>query len=222
MDNKIAAIIVVCAVVIIVGGAVVALALNGFDFSDDDDDYVVYYGNGHKTSSGDSTMKSTLTEVQSGGIFESDSKYFLVWNTKSDGSGTNYKPGENVTIGTKLYAIWGDRCVNAMSLGLIAATKNLSLSLFDNTLGFREMTFPAGLVNTGSTMIVISNWSEVAVNGTTGFIGKVGTGSTFHLNLTIEGTSYVDLDVKTDGDNKIAYIFFTPDKDVTISASVTT
>ena len=223
MDNKIAAIIAVCAVVIVLGGAILGLALGGFEVNNDDD-YVIYYGNGAKTTNGETVMKSTSTEVVGGGLFDDTSKYFLIWNTQADGKGTSYTPGSEAKLGTKLYAIWGDHCLKPESLSMAALWVGLSLSISDDISGegkVRPVTLPTGLSNKGVVVIVITGWTSVekvdddTLRGTTPLSPYSGT---FDLDLTVENANDYVLKV----DSNAAYLAISYDKDVTVKGSTST
>lgn len=73
---------------------------------------VTYDANGGTGSVTDSSspyaLGSTVTVKASTGITPPSSKTFSKWNTKADGSGTDYAANDTFTIGenTTLYAIW--------------------------------------------------------------------------------------------------------------------
>ncbi|HML69483.1 MAG TPA: InlB B-repeat-containing protein, partial [Clostridia bacterium] len=81
---------------------------------------ITYDGNGGMTSGGmgsftGGTLNNTHHTVQ-GNAFVYEGKLFKGWNTKSDGTGTGYQPGDSVLLGTSvvnapgtLYAIWEDQ-----------------------------------------------------------------------------------------------------------------
>lgn len=109
MSTKTLLIAGIVAVVVIVAAAV--LVLNMDEKETHISEGVIYDGNGGKTSDGKSTMDSKLTEVLPGSLFTKDGAQFDSWNTKKDGSGTTYKPGDQISYGSKtvtLYAIWYD------------------------------------------------------------------------------------------------------------------
>ena len=214
MDNKIAGIIAVCAVVIVMGGAILALSLGGFEVSNDND-YVIYDGTGQKTTNGETSMKSTSTEVLGGNLFDATSKYFLIWNTKADGTGTNYVPSSEVKLGTKLYAIWGDHKLDASSLMVTAVFNGLQLGAYDDISGTgttRQITLPMGLSNKGEVTIVISGWTTVEKVGDYALSGTTPYGSA-SLSMTVEGATGSSLSVS--GNN--AYLKITYSGDVTVS-----
>ncbi len=107
MDNKTLSIIVVAVLVVAAIGGAIALLGNG---SGDDPvtEGVIYIGNGGKTSSGED--KSGLTsQTVSKNMFTYADHSFVKWNTKADGTGTSYAPGDAISYSptVKLYAQWG-------------------------------------------------------------------------------------------------------------------
>lgn len=76
--------------------------------------YVINY-NGNGATSGtnyQTTVTYDLDKIAaidaSGHAFSNGSKPFIVWNTKTDGTGINYNPGDNIpSSDLTLYAIWG-------------------------------------------------------------------------------------------------------------------
>ena len=85
---------------------------------------ISYDGNG---ATGGSTPNTSLTYDKPGTVAENgyiwESHVFVEWNTKPDGSGTSYKPGDKVTNLTdkdgdviKVYAIW-DEQIRVVYLG---------------------------------------------------------------------------------------------------------
>ncbi len=218
MDNKIAAIIAVCAVVIVMGGAILALSLGGFEVSNDND-YVIYDGNGQKTTNGETSMKSTSTEVLGGNLFDATSKYFLIWNTKADGTGTSYVPSSEVKLGTKLYAIWGDHKLDASGLMVTAAFNGLQLGAYDDISGkdtTRQITLPMGLSNKGEVTIIISGWKSVEKTGDYTLSGTTPHGLVpIDIILKVEGATASSLNVN----GNMAFLTMTYNSDVTVSCS---
>ncbi len=93
--------------------AVIAIAIGcvhtGSDNQDKVTDGVNYYGNGGTYDNGETVFGLTSHTVMKN-LFSKDNARFVSWNTKSDGSGTTYHPGDNIDYkdGTsvRLYAIW--------------------------------------------------------------------------------------------------------------------
>lgn len=108
MNTKTLALVGVVAVVAI---AAIAIGLGSLGNNNQDEvtDGVNYYGNGGTTSDGKSVVGSTSHDV-SPNFFNKEGAYFNYWNTKSDGTGTTYYPGDKIDYkdGTsvRLYAIW--------------------------------------------------------------------------------------------------------------------
>ena len=81
---------------------------------------ITYNGNGGATSGGATTftggaVNNTYHTVQSNSFLYTG-KVFASWNTKADGTGTSYAPGDSVLLGVSvptapgvLYAIWQDQ-----------------------------------------------------------------------------------------------------------------
>lgn len=106
MDNKVV-IIVAVAVILAVAGVVAFVMMNGSS-NDVPAESVRYMGNGGSLDSGASFYDYNSTEV-AGCLFKNSGFHFAVWNTKSDGSGTDYTVGSTVPLKTILYAIWSDK-----------------------------------------------------------------------------------------------------------------
>ena len=97
-----------------VAGVVVIAAIAGIviamlSVSDDEgapSNGILYKGNGG-TFDGDSSFTMNETQVTSC-PFTKDGYHFKIWNTKADGSGTDYAPDSIAPAKTTLYAIWSD------------------------------------------------------------------------------------------------------------------
>ena len=113
MNGKV--LIGVVAVVAVVAVAAAAIALGG----DDKDDNVtitegvLYYPNGG-TGEKDHYEFSSTTVIDGSRWFSYPDKVFINWNTKADGTGIVYLPGDSIDYGhktVKLYAQWGEKTV---------------------------------------------------------------------------------------------------------------
>lgn len=69
---------------------------------------ITYNGNGGKTVDGKSRFMDDSHTAASASTFVCDGKTFKSWNTRSDGTGTSYNPGDNVPYSgyALLFAIW--------------------------------------------------------------------------------------------------------------------
>ena len=108
MSNKT---LVVAGIIVVVIVAAVAVAMMNTDGPKDVTEGVIYDGNGGTTSSGKSTMGLTSHEVFDN-VFTKEGAHFESWNTKKDGSGTTYMPGDTIDYASgktvTLYAIWDE------------------------------------------------------------------------------------------------------------------
>ena len=104
MDNKI--LIAIVAVALIAVAAIAVFTFSG-DSEDVPSDTVRYKGNGGALESGAKYYDYKSTEVVDC-LFTKNGYHFLTWNTKSDGSGKEYKVGSTVPLKTVLYAQWSD------------------------------------------------------------------------------------------------------------------
>lgn len=126
-----------------------------------------YYGQGGKNSSnqenwtdsntnGNTTYATTIANISRSG-------YDLVgWNTKSDGSGTFYQPGNSVTVNTNgliLYAIWAQTATFTGSIDV--SSTNLT---GDATNGFRGNGYDTKYNLTAYYKIARSNSTPTAAN----------------------------------------------------------
>ncbi len=109
MNNK-ALIAIIVAVVVVCAGIGAAILISNMNNDDSVKEGVIYHGNGGKSDTGSSTVNSTSHEVKGITVFTKDGYTFASWNTKADGSGSIFRPGDSVEFGTgeivDLYAIW--------------------------------------------------------------------------------------------------------------------
>lgn len=116
MNTKAVAGIVV--VVVVIAAIAAFFVLNN---NDDDQNKgfvgVVYDGNGG-TYDGSTSYRLTSTTVQNN-AFTNNNYSFVSWNTKADGTGTSYKPGDTISYPehgyVTLYAQWSTEKVYSIS-----------------------------------------------------------------------------------------------------------
>lgn len=199
MDSKVIIAIVVVAALVIGGG--VALVMMGSS-DNGKKDVVTYYGNGG-TYDGKTSMDSTMSTVMDN-IFTNGEKAFTGWNTKADGTGTDYKVGASVSMGTKLYAQWSNYKLTVEQAGYVIL--GLSLYITDETRSMEKvnnMTVP--LSDKGMAILTYAQWDEVQVEGNK-FVGKVN-GFKTDITVNMSGADSVELKVSPDG--KMAMVEFT-------------
>jgi hypothetical protein len=115
VDSKIILIVIVAALVAVGAVAVVTLS-SGSNDTPPSSDMVRYEGNGGATDDGITHYDTKMTNVQKS-LFKKEDYHFKEWNTKANGSGTAYQPGQTVSLGTVLYAQWSDaNSVDAVNL----------------------------------------------------------------------------------------------------------
>jgi len=107
MDNKVVIAIVAVVIVAVAACAVVFISSGSEDVPSD---VVRYKGNGGTTSSGAKVFDNASPVVVEC-MFIKDGYHCVTWNTKSDGSGTDYPVGSTVPLKTVLYAQWSDQNV---------------------------------------------------------------------------------------------------------------
>ena len=170
MNSKTAIVIGIAAVVVI--GGIVAAVLIANNGGGDDSKYVIYYGNGAEMEAGGTSQKFTETTVKGGDILK-DPKFFLTWNTKSDGTGDKYSPGQEVKLGTKLYAILGSHIVNIGNAMYSANGLGLTMTFSDDTSDSRPLNYQMALSDSGEFTIALSGWYHVVKGIGENVIGKV-------------------------------------------------
>ena len=186
MNSKTAIVIGIAAVVVIGGIVAAVLIANG---GSDDSKYVIYYGNGAEMKEGGTSQKFTETTVKGGDILK-DPKYFITWNTKSDGTGDKYSPGQEVKLGTKLYAILGSHIVNIGTAMDTAESMGLTLTFSDDTSDNRELNPKMVISKGGEFTLVISGWYQVSKGTEENVIGKVTEdGDRIKMFTEIDGDS---------------------------------
>ena len=86
---------------------------------------IVYNGNGGLHNGSDRierTVPNNVNHTIEGNVFVRDSFIFVGWNTKADGSGNSYQPGENIMIDKTnedteniLYAMWVESKIDVIA-----------------------------------------------------------------------------------------------------------
>ncbi len=142
MSSKTLVIVGIVAVVAIAAIAI-GFGLKGDNNQDEVTDGVNYYGNGGTTSDGKTVFGLTSHTVFQN-LFTKDDARFDSWNTKSDGTGTTYHPGDNIDYkdGTsvRLYAIWD----TSAYLTCYGVAENITLTYNGQTLSaFSSIKLPS-------------------------------------------------------------------------------
>ena len=179
MNSKIIIAIVAVAIVAVAG---VALFMMNNNSSDVPSNGILYDGNGGKLSNGETTYKSDTTHVETC-AFERDGYHWTIWNTKADGSGTDYSENSIAPAKTRLYAQWSNTNV---IFGDNDNTGYISISVADSN-GSNEVNIDDGYASISSDAI---------------FIIKPQTGVT--LKVYVDGQSVIA--EKADGKKHIQYL----------------
>ena len=184
MNNKI---ILLVAVVVIAAVAVAAFALTQNNNNSTDKEYVTYYGNGGSLGETDS-FKSLETIVKDCD-FKNGSKAFMSWNTKSDGTGKKYMAGDNVALGTKLYAQWSQNSLTVENPSFILSPlMGLKLFYTDDTHTMETADLVIPLKSSGTIKLYLGKWGEVEWDaGKSMFSGKTTTGMNTMQKVSVTG-----------------------------------
>ena len=115
----------------------------GDNTGDDNDDdtpqvqnyTITYYPNGGTGTMGTETENGFILEattIAENGFTSPLNNGFVEWNTKADGTGTGYIPGDNVSSNLNLYAIWGGtyRLGEEVTINVIKGTETVSESFY--------------------------------------------------------------------------------------------
>ena len=178
MNSKIIIAIVAVVIVAVAGVALIMMNNNGDDVPSNG---ILYDGNGGKLSNGETTYKSDSTHVETC-AFERDGYHWTVWNTKADGSGTDYSENSIAPAKTRLYAQWSDANI---IFGDNDNTGYISIFVADSN-GSNEVNIDDGYASISSDAI---------------FIIKPQTGVT--LKMHVDGKGIIA--EKTDGKRYIQY-----------------
>lgn len=217
MSNKTLVIVGIVAVV-----AIAAVAI-GFGFKGDNNQDEVttgvnYYGNGGVTSDGKTVFGLTSHTVFQN-MFTKDDARFDSWNTKSDGTGTTYNPGDEIDYkdGTsvKLYAIW-DEGAYLICTGI---ANNITLTYNGQTLSvYGSIKLPSS----GEAVITITykNVEGKVVQMTDTMLGQmVIDGDKVRVKTnSISATGATSSTLSTDGTTGTLMIAYDGSEDVQVSA----
>ena len=105
MNSKV--VIAIVAVVIVAVAGIAFFAMSSNNGGDAPSDGILYDGNGGKLSDGKTTYTQHSTSVDTCS-FQKDGYHWVVWNTKADGSGTDYNENSVAPAKTTLYAQWSN------------------------------------------------------------------------------------------------------------------
>ena len=180
MDKTLIIVIAVVGVLAIGGGIAAAIATQN-TYNDQALDQVTYYGNGGLYQ-GQSSIGSTTSEAIPN-PFTYDSKSFIAWNTKSDGTGTWIDPGENVRMGMKLYAQWTKFTLSIQDISFIFY--GLNFYKMDSSGQMQKInTFVVPLNDNGQDTIYMGGWDA-------GTIALAGTSILGDINGTHRISTYL-------------------------------
>lgn len=232
MDTKIIAIVAVAVVAV----AAVAVVVANMD---DDFNGVIYDGNGGKMQDGDKTFRLTSTDVQEN-MFEYENHKFAVWNTKADGTGDSYKPGDKISYpdngNVKLYAQWSDALIiNWSSMGSYGFKFEM-VDSYGNTSDLNMYTSSMAIPDNGYISILVYDSGDVTweikgpvmkddkvVGGE--FVGTVTAEEEegqvikkYTITIETDDASYTELALTSD---KAPTFYFKFDSHATMDVSVT-
>ena len=205
MDNKVIIVIAVVAVV-----AIAAVAVFAMNNGSDNEDKIIYEGNGGKLSNGKTSYEESGTKV-SECAFTILGGHFASWNTKANGSGTKYMPGDSVPGTTTLYAQWSSS--NTM-FGTNEASQYVSIYVcekgktdgvkIDN--GYAEVpadaSFVVKLTMKGAVMYYDDSDIVVEENGTRHFVKyTTGTDKVYFLDGKQVADDTLSFDIVQDEGN---------------------
>ena len=228
MNTKVIAIAAI-AVVLVVAVAGVAIVMNG---GDDDGNFVgvIYDGNGGKTSTGSTTWNLTSTTVERGNIFSNNGYLFVDWNTKADGSGTTYNPGDNISYpehgNVRLYAQWETDNTKritsyspsySIASGDGALRDGVALWIGDTKLSAFTAYFATLSDNTVIMVSYIDGCTEWAFDETNGYFTFNYNGHAYTLKITVTNSQNTMGFISSTG---IPSYGFQPQDDVEISVSL--
>ena len=128
----------------------------------------------------DQTGSSSYTVSNNG--FTREGYVFQKWNTKADGSGTNYAPGESITLteDTTLYAQWVELCATH--------TYGTPVWTWANDYTSATATFTCSVCGTVETLTD----NQIDVQTATGDCQTPVGATTYTASVTLDGVDYSD------------------------------
>ena len=169
MDSKVTIAIVAVVVAIVAIAGVAFFMMNNNDNGGAPSDGILYDGNGGKLSDGKTTYISHSTSVETC-AFQKDGYHWIVWNTKADGSGTDYSENSVAPAKTTLYAQWSNANV-----------------LFGTDEGMDYVSIYVGDSAGGKEVNIDKGYATLSSNAT--FIIKPKAGVT--LKMHVDGQSII-------------------------------
>ena len=196
MNSKI--IIAIVAVAIVAVAGVVLFTMNN-NSSDIPSNGILYDGNGGKLSNGETTYKSDTTHVDTC-AFLRDGYHWVVWNTKADGTGTDYSENSIAPAKTRLYAQWS----NANTFfGTNDHRDYISIFVGDSN-GGKEVNIDNGYASLSSTALFIIKPQtgvtlKMHVDGQSVIAEKTDRNADIQYSTGISGISFENGKIRDDG-----------------------
>ena len=191
---------VVAVVVIVIAVAAVAVGMGGGDDENKGFVGVVYDGNGGKTLAGDNVMRETSNTVntESYRFFTYDGYGFVSYNTKADGTGDVYLPGDSITYPSggyvTLYAQWGYEITTVYSTSGLYTPPTVSIfdgiSSYHSADGFYGVPQGVGILTLSLSGVT---WTYDSANNC---LVADGNGLHYVIKVTIDGGEQVTLSVQ--------------------------
>lgn len=211
MDSKIAITIAIAAIVAI-GGAVAAILIINGNSGKEDKEHVYYYHNEDSLA-----LKTKDTTVKDQSVLNNP-ECFLTWNTKADRSGDYYNPGDEVKLGTKLYAIWGTHYMSIGDTMNIVSDMKLGLTVSDDISEHRSLAPIIGLSDKGEATFAISGWYNVEVHSDRSFKVRLHEGGNY-IEMMPDADGATSIELWTEGTT--AYFKIKYDNTCNLTVSVT-